>query len=433
MSERPPSEVATVFGAFQRAGERVCPRFHRVLILLPSAYAALLGIAEWLFHRSDPLQPDAQAFLAWADSFGPLSLVGGTREPVWVALMALPVRLVGPSPDVPRLLGVSGFVLMVGSFQLVAERLYGRNRAAIAAAILATSPWLTFQAAEGLREETSAALLLLFGIGVVSVGKDTKRIAGLAFFVGLIAMLRWDTLLITLPVSAVALAVHRVQIRYWVMSVAVVAVVVSLLVIGNWVRYGDPMYHSNIHARFFRNVEFQDKPGFLTSQEVAANNFAGPSVTWAGYLFGLHTPAQLAKRTVVGTVRIVGGEAYYSLFYPEKPFEPHQIGEFLLILAKVTLVALLVLLGVVGGLFLLPGPTWPLGVILLLSIVEFTPIGDMCDLRLAITTIPFTLLGILETLALLTQRWQRGPVVARLRHLARLGGSTSQAQPPRMG
>jgi hypothetical protein len=393
-----------------------------VAAAVPALYAAAAGILQWLATRTQPLGPDAQAFLGIASSFSPDTLVGGPREPVWVTLMAIPVGLVGPNPDVPRLMGVIGFVLMIVAFQSAAWNLFGRTWAIISALLLATRPWLAFQAARGLREETAAALILLFGIGIVLSGRRPGRYVWLALGAALIALLRWDSLLLTIPVLGVALLFRRIRLRYWVTCAVLIAAVVSPLVVGNWVKNGDPMYHSNIHARFFRNVEFQGKPGFLTPEEVAANSFGGPPTTWAGYLLGLHTPVQLAQRAAIGAAGIPYGEVFYALFYPERLVRLQQLGGLDIHFAEFLAAGLLAALGLLGGVFLLLGRAWPLGLILFLSIIEFAPIGEIFDPRLAITADPFLLLGCLEMLAVFTRRRDAKVLAERFWRLASLGG-----------
>ena len=95
-----------------------------------------------------------------AKSFTYLSLVSGPREPLWIALLALPVKIFGAHPDVIRLFGVIGFASLLLAFQLIARTLYGSLTAGIAALLLASSPWLIFRSTRGLREEASNARTL---------------------------------------------------------------------------------------------------------------------------------------------------------------------------------------------------------------------------------------------------------------------------------
>jgi hypothetical protein len=363
------------------------------LACVPAVVAAAAGLRQWLSVREGPLTGDAVGYMDIATAWTPLDLVGGRREPVWPTLVALPVRLLGPEPDIIRLLGVAGFVLLVMSFQLVARKLYGSLWAAAGALALAMSPWLIHQSARGYREETTAALVLLFALGVMSARSNPKRLPALAAGAALVGLLRFDTLLLTLPTLLVAFTLHRPPVRVWLASAVVFAALVSPILFGNWIRFGDPMYHVNFHARRFTNKEFRDQPGFPTSAELK-NLSDGPPTTWGAYLFELHTPTELATRTLSGVQHIGLRQARVLMFYPNLPEARSPVS---------IVSALMALTGVLGGALLLRGAAWSFGLLMFLSLVEFAPIARLTDDRLALTFIPLLVLGYLQALVVLTR------------------------------
>ncbi len=382
-----------------------------ILAFLPALCAVTTGIFQWMAVRTQPLDSDAQYFLQLARTINPLSAATTSREPLWSALIALAGVFGGPSKDVVELVGVAGFVLMVTSFQMVARRLFGTLWAGVAALCLAVSPWLIYQSARGLREETSAALVLLLALVLVSAQWSYRKAIGVGILVGLSAILRWDTLLLALPVLVLATVLRKCSPQWLAISVATALVITSPLVVGNWWRYGDPMYFSNIHAVWFRNLEFRDQPGFPTSAELAKDSYAGPHISWSYYLFGLHTPEEMAKRTLWGVAAIPYGTTSLTIFRAVgKPVPPQLAFTSLENFVKVFIPALLVLAGALGGVLLLLSPDWVFGAILFLSVAEFDP-------RLAITVVPFLLLGMMKTLQMVSslvrgrsvKTWGSGP------------------------
>ena len=370
-------------------------------MFLPALCAMATGVFQWMSTRAQPLDSDTQYFLQLSRSLDPLSAATNPREPLWIALIALAGRFGGPSADVAELVGVAGFVLMVVSFQMVARRLFGTLWAGVAAICLAASPWLIYQSARGLREETSAALMLLFGLALVSAEWSHRKAIGVGVLVGLSAILRWDTLLLTLPVLALATALRKCSPRRLAMSMTMVLVITAPLVAGNWWRYGDPMYFSNIQAVWFRNLEFRDRPGFPNSAELAEDSYAGPRISWGYYLLGLHTPEEMAKRTLWGIAAIPYGTTSLTILpRSEQPVLPQLAFTSVENFVKVLIPTLLVLAGSVGGVLLLFSTNWALGALLFLSVAQFAPIAVLFDPRLAITVVPFLSLGVMRTLAM---------------------------------
>lgn len=366
----------------------------RLLVALPTVSAAVLGSLQWLSTRSLPLEPDTLHYMKLARSLELTNLTTMSREPLWPLLLSLPVHVVGPLPDIPRLAGVVGFVALVLVFQLAAVRLIGFISGSAVALLLAFSPWLVYQSARGYREESSAALVLLICLLVSARHWSQMKALGIGFLIGATALLRWDTLTLVGPVLVVAVALKRIPGRYAAIAAAISILMVTPLLVGNWMRFGDPMYFSNVHAAWFRNIEFRDQPGYPTSEELKSDAFAGSRITWGQYLFQLHSPLETLKRAAWGVAAIPYGTTSLALFRPlGRPVPPEQAFSSVSSFLRATLPGLVVLAGMIGGVLLLTGAYWPFGLVLFLAVVEFSPIAALFDPRLALSVVPFTLLG----------------------------------------
>jgi 4-amino-4-deoxy-L-arabinose transferase-like glycosyltransferase len=64
--------------------------------------------------------------------------------------------------------------------------------------------------------------------------------------------------------------------------------------------YGDPLIAVNVHAKWYRNMEFAGKPGFPGRADVERNAYCGDSLTSFEYMFKLHSLKEVVKRSARG-------------------------------------------------------------------------------------------------------------------------------------
>jgi hypothetical protein len=420
-----PSIGTRISGAM--AGLRRRP-VHTLACLLPAAYALVLGLHELSRVRGERLCPDATGFLVLARQMdlkastahpwfpGITTVFNGWREPLWPAAIAVPVRVFGAGPTLVRLLGVAGFVLLVVAFQRLVTRLYSRAWGIGAALLLAASPWLVFQSARGLREEASTGLVLLFAAAVIK-GIGGRRLVLLAAAAAALALLRWDTVLLTVPTLVIAGVANRTRPRRALLATSVFVLLVAPMLLGAKLNYGDPFYFSNTRgAVFFRNVEFAGKPGFPTKAEVRHNGWAGSQITWSEYFFHLHTPWETARRTLSGLTTIPLTIVDCGLKYPDcRDFEAHWPTLALVSNLAALLPWLIGAAGIAGAAMLLRRRgTWPVPLMLLMSMITFAPIARMIDWRLALTSLPLLAVGLVQTLHTTVRRFTAGRPVPPL-------------------
>ncbi len=372
---------------------------------VPSLYALMQGVYQVYLDRGLVLDRDVLTFQKLAAEMTLGHVFGGVREPIWPLVFVLPVRMFGVHSDIAiRLIGVAGFVFMILAFQRLARELFGRAWSIGGAFALAASPWLIYQSARGLREETAAGLLLVFCLGLVARRLTGRRFVLLFGIAGVAGLLRWDTLMIMLAVLFIALIASRPPLAAWIIGPVVVATLVAPLLIGNYIENGDPIYHSNIHARFFRNIEFHDQPGFLTSAELARDTYAGPPITWTQYVFRLHSPEALAGRALkafgIVPVRLLKD----ALFYPDEGHPQGFVGT-LLRAPQALLPFALLLPAVLGGISLLRSHGWPVPIVLGGTIVVYSPIADLVDHRLLLAVVPLIVLCVIEAARMTQMFW----------------------------
>jgi hypothetical protein len=221
---------------------------------------------------------------------------------------------------------------------VVARSLFNGFVAVFATFLYGTNRWLNLLSVGGLRHELFTIFVLvfvwlLFRTTRSSVRKsdgpsvnrsseqptnrptDNPILLGLIAGIGLLANLGFYSFIFPgMIYFGIRRGWHFTRI---ILPIFLSLVVVSPVLIHNRVLYGDFMYSVNIHALFYRNIEFVGKPGFPTKEEVADNAFCGPELTMFDYIFRLHSPAQVVRRSILGFWRIYVGEFTKRIFLSE--------------------------------------------------------------------------------------------------------------------
>jgi hypothetical protein len=363
-----------------------------VLAAVPAAYGLVLGVKELQVVRPLPLDPDVQMFLGLADSWGVHELWGGAREPLWPAAAAVATTALGDRPTVMRLLGLLGFLALILCVQFAATRLYGSRIGWAAGMMTAASPWLVTQAPRGLREESAAAIVVAILALLRRPTRSPRRIVFTFVVVAAAALLRWDTLGISLPLLTLSAIGQRWPLKSCIAGTLSFLALTSGLLIGNAVTHGDPMYHANVHAVFFRNIEFVGQPGLPTAAELKVNPFAGPPETWFHYLFVRRGVKETAGEAVSGSIKTIRTVPALGLLNDGSP--AYTGLPTLSVLATPPNLVVLTLLAAVGAgcVRLVRRGLWLLPAALVLSVVQHAPIANLMDFRLALTVFPMMVL-----------------------------------------
>ena len=175
------------------------------------------------------------------------------------------------------------------------------------ALLMSVNPQFIFMSNRGLRFEIYLLLMLLFFISTfkpVTTFRSGVLIPGI--IAGLLCLTRINTPAWLIPVVVV------LAVKYswdWWKPLAIIGIMIVLLlphIFANY-RYApehDPFFTANIHARFYRNLEFQNKPGFPSSADIRDNAWTGGPITFSGYLFALHSWKQLMMGSLAGLKRL---------------------------------------------------------------------------------------------------------------------------------
>jgi len=374
-----------------------------VIWFLPAVYALWVGQRR---KTAEPLGPDANGYFELSAGFDAGTWFHGVREPLWPAMNAIPMLVFGENPDILRYMGLLTFAGLVLAAQYLTREMLGRWVAVAVGFVLASSDWLAAQSTLGLREVLAALMALVVCLAAIRLRPGWQGPLLLGLLVGAAALIRWDTLIMTLPVVALTFYLRRVGWRQVAAATGVLVVLVVPFCIGNAVVYGDPVYHSNIHAVFFRNIEFVGQSGYPTKQDlVERGSYTGGSETWPHYIFARHSLGWVADHTTRGSARTILQNGSLLLFNGTAESPAVQTPTLTLLGSNATLLPwLLALLSLAGALVLLVRGAWPVSVMFVLAVLQHAPIAHLMDPRLGLTAAPFMVIAVAACVVALWSR-----------------------------
>lgn len=281
------------------------------------------------------LSPDATTYLAIAKTASGYGT--NSREPLFIWLIQLAAQFTGAySPATLRLLTVAVSLVCVSIVFEFTRRSIGLIAAAAAGFLYAYDLAFIYTAVRGMREEVIIAAFLLFIWAcrrTLRLGPALGNCALIGVAGAMLLLVRLNSLFFVLAATALVFAFsaqkHRLRFRkWWLMLVpAAVAFVPTLPYLAYCKRtFGDPMFASSIHVRFYANVEFAgERPDFPAAKEVEKDGYAGGPITMKQYVFGYHRPGEVIGRVVRGAGRMfLGDYARVGLGIATSPY----LGEF---------------------------------------------------------------------------------------------------------
>lgn len=124
------------------------------------------------------------------------------------------------------------------------------------------------------------------------------------------------------------LVILKFKVRIWtpcgysLRKVVIASIVASTLIIphlyGFQRQHGDWRWPSYGYARWNANIEFPERlgtAGFPTKKEFQQSPYAGPRISYAQYLFGLHTPVEVVTFQLLGWFKLLFFQALSSSDY----------------------------------------------------------------------------------------------------------------------
>jgi hypothetical protein len=289
-----------------RALWRALLRYSLLLILIIALRLRWDALPEAM---SQPLSADAVTYAALARQMrGPFDT--GIREPLFIWATKLCFWLFGNYDSNLQIMTVFLSLATIVLAYVCAARMFHSLAGLFAALFLAASRGYIYQNLRGLRLELYVLILLIV---VLLLWRGTKmkplhRAIALGVVCGL-ALLNNISALSYLVILVIYFGARQ-RWAWWriILPLVIASVMVSPHLLHNKRESGDAFYSSNIHARYYRNAEFQGQPGFPTADEVQKDAYAGKRISTTQYIFGLHTVPEVIRRSIAGFGRIYFGD-----------------------------------------------------------------------------------------------------------------------------
>lgn len=292
--------------------------FWAVAVAAMMFLAASARLDRLLELQFQTLENDPKGFLAIARSMR-WFYDSGMREPLFIFFAKLGLLLFGNDAIALRLVSFIFSVLLVPVVYLVGKQIQSPLVGLIAATIIATSPNWVLRSGQGYRLELfKISLLLLAGSILTSREIGSRRHAvTLGLLSATVCLVRSTSLWFCLVGAA-----YGIFRRGWCTKAFLLTAAITIIpIIPYWsysaVKFGDPFYAVNVHAKWYRNQEFKDQPGMLTSQQLSQQPYGGPDVTPLEYFFEMHSISELAKRTFKEFYTIFVGDFLYEIICAE--------------------------------------------------------------------------------------------------------------------
>jgi Dolichyl-phosphate-mannose-protein mannosyltransferase len=283
------------------------------LLILAVAASLRYDQAKILLHMS--LEGDASLYLQFSTHAWPFTEYGffsghfGIREPMFIFVAAMYGHIFGSSDFGLRLMTVILSTLSVWAVLRVGRGLFGDAAGQLMGLAMALNTPLVAESARGLRLELEIVLCMAYFF--LAFVKRWTRVMPAAVALSVLGGLLVSTRSTYLPglLALNALALYRPRkYRAWMAAMAVsVAIFAAFIVpvrIGMYRYYNDAFYDATLQSRWVANMEFAGRPGFPTAAELTENAYIGPPITYGHYLFGLHTPAEVALGTLNGFYKL---------------------------------------------------------------------------------------------------------------------------------
>jgi hypothetical protein len=275
------------------------------------AFGAYLRYHAVLGAMPDPLDPDAAEYRRHAQTMRLFTETGffsarfDMREPLFVFISHVYGSIAGYSALTVRLLTVILSTLSIWAVLRVGRALFGEVQGQLIGLFVAINGPLVIESTRALRLELEIlALMLYIALTFLTTWRTPLVAATVSSLAGALLVATRSTYL-PVVLAVTAFAIYRPgRIKSSVAGVAVCAcILVASIVPHRYHMYllrGDAFYDGSRYARWLANMEFVGQPGFPTLAETQADSFAGPRITYGQWLFGMHTPQELALDTLKG-------------------------------------------------------------------------------------------------------------------------------------
>jgi hypothetical protein len=259
-----------------------------------------------------PLSPDALTANAIVHQMRHLYDTG-VREPLWPWLLRVSIWGVGDNPAAGRVFSLASSLALLGTTFLLARAYLRRTIPALAALwLVAVNPTLVDASADAHRTSLFAMALVVVALFASPSRLSRRRAAaGLAVGSAIVALTQLTGIIPT--AAAVALAWIKKRVSTLGLVAITVATVAAIAPYGVYTQrtYGQMFYFTRtLVPTYYRNYEFMRATqtgcdGCPTASQMAANSYSGRPASMFEYLFTLHTPREVIRRTAAGYAALV--------------------------------------------------------------------------------------------------------------------------------
>jgi hypothetical protein len=203
------------------------------------------------------------------------------------------------------------FTVLLSLGALIAGAYFGRAVGnafvgVVVALLMAVNSNLIFMSVRGLRLELYILVILAFAACLMFL--RPRKAAGftlLGITTGILHLSRITSLSFTILLVPIVGIMRQWKAMHvgLALGIGVLLVIPHLVFNYSYKDSRDPFFSANIHARFYRNIEFQGEEGFPSVDAVRADPYAGPPITTFQYLFGLHSIPDIVRTSLRGAVR----------------------------------------------------------------------------------------------------------------------------------
>jgi len=239
------------------------------------------------------------------------------REPLFIWILKLGFLVLPETAEGLRMISLIISLISIFAIYHFGKKHFGIFSAIGASFLVATIQPLINFGVLGLRFDLFILVIILFLSSVIQTNKTFKQSFLTGVLAGLNMLVRITALVYILPLTIFFAIKNRWKLSHLLISLILPLILVSPHLIFNYKFQGskDILFSSNIHTRFYRNIEFAGKQGFPSAEEVKKNPYLGPQTSTFKYLFLEHSPSQVIYGFFRGGVRIFLTKFTYEILF----------------------------------------------------------------------------------------------------------------------
>lgn len=273
--------------------------------------------------------PDAYGYAVRASDWTPLDpWAASDREPLWIAWTKV---ISAPFDYSTVALQVMSFVASVAVLFAVRQlltRWVGVAGQVSGVLVVAVHPLLVRDAALGIREPVVTLLVIALAIAVID-----RRPVLVGTLVAVLVAVRWEVGLLCFALVLLAVLASRVRPSAILIAFALAATMMAPYLASNAEHHGDPLHHSNRHARYYRNIEDALRSG---ENPYELPRFRGEPLSWGDYYLEYLGPNESLERISRGTLLIAVSIATFDTDARSSTVQ-QIIGLFILVACAISL------------------------------------------------------------------------------------------------